>query len=591
MRRAHRRRARRTSTQRTSAISPSAKRERPVVHDPIAATRSRPRRRRRSGPRRGTRARRRRCRAPRPARVGPHRRRSHQRRPRHRRRCPTCPARYPWRRLRRWTSSRPSADITAIADRTVLQPLGAHLGPGDGGDHPVVVVDDVDQFVASSRGHRCMPTIRPWNSTRLRDEARDLLDDMVALAPHAAPVARARQRPAVTRESVLEALDGLPLDVTLHETTSGIAALLDGGKPGPTVLLRGDMDALPLHRGHRARLRVAQSTARMHACGHDTHTAMLVGAAKLLCARRADIAGPGAVHVPARRGGPPRRPVHARRGPARRARPLADGTRVAGHRRVRAAHHVDLPTGWLSCRGRLDHGVGRHAAHHGHRPRRPRQRAAPRARPDPDRLRDRAGAADDGHPPHRRVRPGGRHRRPITAGTDQQHHPRDRRDRGHHPRRQRAHPRARCTTASAGSPRASPRPTTPRSTSRSSTATRSPSTTTAQPTFALGVARELVGADKIVRLPNPVMGAEDFSYVLQQVPGAMVFLGGTPRRPQPGHGRAEPLEPGGVRRGRRWSPARRCTPRMALSHLGVAEAAWHCAEQQPQCDAARTGAG
>jgi hippurate hydrolase len=43
----------------------------------------------------------------------------------------------------------------------------------------------------------------------------------------------------------------------------------------------------------------------------------------------------------------------------------------------------------------------------------------------------------------------------------------------------------------------------------------------------LDLAGRLVGADKTVRLPNPIMGAEDFSYVLQQVPGAMVFLGGT----------------------------------------------------------------
>ena len=43
----------------------------------------------------------------------------------------------------------------------------------------------------------------------------------------------------------------------------------------------------------------------------------------------------------------------------------------------------------------------------------------------------------------------------------------------------------------------------------------------------LGIADDLVGADKVVRQPHPVMGAEDWSYVLQQVPGAMMFLGGT----------------------------------------------------------------
>jgi hippurate hydrolase len=50
----------------------------------------------------------------------------------------------------------------------------------------------------------------------------------------------------------------------------------------------------------------------------------------------------------------------------------------------------------------------------------------------------------------------------------------------------------------------------------------------AQADVVLDLANGLVGADKVMRLPNPIMGAEDFSYVLQQIPGAMVFLGGTP---------------------------------------------------------------
>jgi amidohydrolase len=49
----------------------------------------------------------------------------------------------------------------------------------------------------------------------------------------------------------------------------------------------------------------------------------------------------------------------------------------------------------------------------------------------------------------------------------------------------------------------------------------------------LGIADGLVGADKVVRQPHPVMGAEDWSYVLQQVPGAMMFLGGTPEERNP----------------------------------------------------------
>jgi amidohydrolase len=46
--------------------------------------------------------------------------------------------------------------------------------------------------------------------------------------------------------------------------------------------------------------------------------------------------------------------------------------------------------------------------------------------------------------------------------------------------------------------------------------------------FSLDVARELLGDRSVVRMPNPVMGAEDFSYVLHRIPGSMMFLGGTP---------------------------------------------------------------
>jgi hippurate hydrolase len=46
--------------------------------------------------------------------------------------------------------------------------------------------------------------------------------------------------------------------------------------------------------------------------------------------------------------------------------------------------------------------------------------------------------------------------------------------------------------------------------------------------FSLGVAREVLGDKVVVEMPNPVMGAEDFSYVLNRVPGSMMFLGGTP---------------------------------------------------------------
>jgi amidohydrolase len=93
-----------------------------------------------------------------------------------------------------------------------------------------------------------------------------------------------------TQHKVLSALAGLPLEVSTGQALTSVTAVLRGGKPGNTVLLRGDMDALPV--SERTGLRFSsQIPGTMHACGHDLHTAMLAGAARLLCARQADLPG------------------------------------------------------------------------------------------------------------------------------------------------------------------------------------------------------------------------------------------------------------------------------------------------------------
>lgn len=93
-----------------------------------------------------------------------------------------------------------------------------------------------------------------------------------------------------TQRKVVEALGELPVEVTLGRQLSSVTAVLRGGRPGPAVLLRADMDALPLTE----RSGVAYASGipgAMHACGHDLHTAMLVGAARLLSARRDELPG------------------------------------------------------------------------------------------------------------------------------------------------------------------------------------------------------------------------------------------------------------------------------------------------------------
>lgn len=93
-----------------------------------------------------------------------------------------------------------------------------------------------------------------------------------------------------TQEKVLLALGGLPLEISCGRELSSVTAVLRGGKPGATVLLRGDMDALPVTE--RTGLPYSsQLDGAMHACGHDLHTAMVTGAAWLLSARQQEIPG------------------------------------------------------------------------------------------------------------------------------------------------------------------------------------------------------------------------------------------------------------------------------------------------------------
>ena len=88
-----------------------------------------------------------------------------------------------------------------------------------------------------------------------------------------------------TAEKVLAAIDGLPLDIQTGVAENGIVATLEGEGDGPTVALRADMDALPILE--ETGLPFASETeGKMHACGHDGHTSMLVGAAHTLSGMR-----------------------------------------------------------------------------------------------------------------------------------------------------------------------------------------------------------------------------------------------------------------------------------------------------------------
>ena len=231
----------------------------------------------------------------------------------------------------------------------------------------------------------------------LLDEARDLLDDAVKLRRTLHRQPEIGLELPFAQERVVEALDGLPLDVTRGRSTTSVTAMLTGSRPGPTIVLRGDMDALPMPEDTGVDFASTVNGA-MHACGHDLHTSMLAGAARVLSARRAELAGRVLfMFQPGEEG------QHGAR------YMLDDGLLDVGAESPvdnAFALHVTtmLPSGF----------VGLKAARCSHRPTfcgsqlpagGPRVDALCGARPHPCRLRDRAGDPDDDHAPRRRVRP------------------------------------------------------------------------------------------------------------------------------------------------------------------------------------------
>ncbi|HEX4157984.1 MAG TPA: M20 family metallopeptidase [Rhizomicrobium sp.] len=123
-----------------------------------------------------------------------------------------------------------------------------------------------------------------------KDSGQSLLPEMVALrrAIHEEPELGLKT-PATTAK-IKQALAGLPLEIKEGPSTTGFVARLRGPANGRTVLLRADMDALPMREDTGLPF-ASRHQGAMHACGHDSHVAMLTGAAKVLCANRERLAG------------------------------------------------------------------------------------------------------------------------------------------------------------------------------------------------------------------------------------------------------------------------------------------------------------
>ncbi len=359
----------------------------------------------------------------------------------------------------------------------------------------------------------------------LHDQAADLQPETVALrrALHERP--EIGNELPITRDAVLESLDGLPLDLTLHETTSGISALLTGGRPGPTVLLRGDMDALPLHEDTGLDFS-SRHEGRMHACGHDTHTAMLASAAKLLASHQDEI--PGRVLFMFQPGEEGHHGARFMLDEGLLDVPtLADGTEspVTG---AFALHITStIPTGVVASKGgpilasadeftiRV-HGSGGHAS-------------APSQAVDPVPIACEIVIAlqtmitrriDTFDPAVVTVGQ-------IHAGTTNNIIPAVAEINGtirafSEQTRRQVHDNLRRVAEKIAEAHGA--------TAEPEILHGYPVTSNQQEfaTFALDAARAALGHERVIPLRDPVMAAEDFSYVLGAVPGAMMFLGGTP---------------------------------------------------------------
>lgn len=142
----------------------------------------------------------------------------------------------------------------------------------------------------------------------IRDDAQDLQGDLARLRHDLHRQPEIGLHLPRTQEKVLEALDGLPYEITLGKETTSVTAVLRGGKTGggntdagnhtgqpggaqrPAVLLRADMDGLPVQEKTGVEF-TSQADGAMHACGHDLHTSMLAGAATLLAEKRHQLNG------------------------------------------------------------------------------------------------------------------------------------------------------------------------------------------------------------------------------------------------------------------------------------------------------------
>src|SRR6478609_2146203 len=140
--------------------------------------------------------------------------------------------------------------------------------------------------------------VNPKLQAKLDQQAKEMEPKVIEWRRHFHQYPELSNRETKTGAYIAEHLKKLGMEVQYPVAKTGVVALLKGGEPGPVIALRADIDALPVTERNSlvfaSKEKVVyngQETGVMHACGHDSHIAILMGVAEILSKNKADIKG------------------------------------------------------------------------------------------------------------------------------------------------------------------------------------------------------------------------------------------------------------------------------------------------------------
>lgn len=145
---------------------------------------------------------------------------------------------------------------------------------------------------------QAMAQVTPKLQAKLDQQAKEIETRVIEWRRHLHQNPELSNREMQTAAYITEHLKKLGLNIQTGVAHTGVVALLETGKPGPVIALRADMDALPVTERNSlpfaSKVRTTfngQETGVMHACGHDSHVAILMGVAEILSKNKADLKG------------------------------------------------------------------------------------------------------------------------------------------------------------------------------------------------------------------------------------------------------------------------------------------------------------